>query len=151
MANVSRSDKIESIALALHLVEPTDQQDPFSVDVTHTSLIGPHITIKTLRYQGVVTVSMESPVVIYDIKGIKQRFADSAAFLDFFRSSLAPSRPATNSLATALDGATRVGNSVIFERRGTVYLCIEQNEQFEVRYNNQKMHMAADDILMLLA
>jgi len=151
MANLTRADKVQNIAIGLHVDQPNPDHEKYETEVVLTSLLGPHIVIKTPRYKGLVKVSFEGPVVTYEIKGVQQRFADSAAFLAFFRTSLESPRPATNSLATALTDALRVGNSVIFERRGTVYHCVEKSGMFEVRYNNQKMDMSGDDILMILA
>jgi len=151
MANLTRADKVSNIAIALMANEPGNGSEPFEATVVRTSLIGPHIVLNTASYNGVVTVSRESSVVTIEIAGVKQRFADLAAFLEFFRESLKPSRPATNTLAAALADSTRVGNSVIFERNGTVYMAVEKNGMFEVRYNNQKMISSHDDVLMLFA
>lgn len=151
MANLSRADKISNIAIALMANDPANGSEKFQAVVVRTSLIGPHILLKTASYQGVVTVSRENPVVTIEIEGTKQRFADLAAFLDFFRESLKPSRPATNTLAAAMPDSTRVGNSVIFERNGVIYMAAEKDGMFEVRYNNQKMISSHDDILMLFA
>uniref|UniRef100_A0AB39CE61 Virion structural protein n=1 Tax=Pseudomonas phage HRDY3 TaxID=3236930 RepID=A0AB39CE61_9VIRU len=149
MANLSRADKISNIAIALMANEQDSNLDKFKADYIRTSLIGPNIVVTTASYTGVVTASFDTPVITLDIQGVKQRFADIGAFLVFFRESLKPSRPATNTLAAALPNSTRVGNSVIFERNGVPYLCVEQNDMFDVRYNNQKMSMTHDDILMV--
>ncbi len=149
MTHRTRSDKIENIFMALGMLE---NRDEFKRDMILTSLIGPHITVSLPeQFDAVITVPFEGPVVICEINGSVTRFAEAGAFLDFFRRSLEPARPATVALAAVIPDSTRVGNSVVFERRGVVYTCVEDNGIFEVRYNNQKMSMAHDDIAMALA
>lgn len=151
MTHRTRSDKIENIFMALSMLEKPDATPKrFNLDVTHTSLIGPYLAVSTSDYEMLITVPKEGPVVICEIRGIKQRFAESGAFLDFFRRSLEPARPATNTLAALIPDSTRVGNSVVFERRGTIYMCVEEGGSFDVRYNNQKMTMTHDDIATIL-
>ena len=149
MANLSRIQKIDNIQIALNLVVSPKGHDEFETHLTRTSLIGPHLTIKTPHYVGTVTASFESPVITFEVLGIKQRYADTAAFVEAFQRTLEPSRPATNTLTSLIPESTRMGNSVAFERRGTVYLCVEQDGLFEVRYNNQKMVVSHDDIVAL--
>lgn len=149
MTHRTRTDKIQNIFMALGMLE---NRDEFECDMVLTSLIGPHIKVNIPdQYGAVITVPFEGPVVVYEINGSKQRFAEPGAFLDFFRSSMEPPRPATLALYAAIPDSVRVGNSVIFERRGVVYTCVEDKGEFEVRYNNQKMSMAHDDIAMVMA
>jgi uncharacterized protein YkuJ len=149
MTHRTRSDKIENIFMALGLLENSKE---FEREMVLTSLIGPHILVSIPnQYDAVITVPFEGPVVICEINGSVQRFAETGAFLEFFRRTLEPARPATLALAAVVPDSTRVGNSVVFERRGVVYTCVEDKGIFEVRYNNQKMSMAHDDIAMALA
>jgi len=146
MIHRKRSEKIENIYMALGMLEKDPRREKFEMDMTLTSLIGPNIALKTSHYEAVITVPFEGQIVILEIDGAKQRFADYAAFLEFFLRSLEPARPATLALAAVMTDGTRLGNSVAFERNGVRYLCVEKDGQFEVRYNNQMMVMPHDDI-----
>lgn len=148
MTHRTRTDKIQNIYMALGLLE---NRDEFDCEMVLTSLIGPHILVSIPdQYSATITVPFEGPVVVYEINGSKQRFAEPGAFLDFFRHSMEPPRPATVTLAALIPDGVRVGNSVVFERRGVIYTCVEDKGEFEVRYNNQKMSMSHDDIAMVL-
>lgn len=149
MTHRTRSDKIENLFMALGMLE---NRDEFKCEVVLTSLIGPHIVVSIpAQFDAVITVPFAGSVIVCEIKGSKKRFAEPGAFLDFFRHALEPARPATLALAAVIPDSTRVGNSVVFERRGVVYTCTEDKGIFEVAYNNQKMSMAHDDIAMALA
>jgi hypothetical protein len=146
MIHRKRSEKIENIYMALGMLEKDAGREKFEMDMTLTSLIGPNIALKTSHYEAVITVPFEGQIVILEINGAKQRFADYSAFLEFFLRSLEHARPATLTLAAVMPDSVRLGNSVTFERNGVRYVCAEKDGQFEVRYNNQTMVMTHDDI-----
>lgn len=146
MIHRKRSEKIENIYMALGMLEKNASREKFEMSITLTSLIGPNIALKTSHYEAVITVPFEGQIVIFEINGAKQRFADYAAFLEFFLRSLEIARPATLALAAVMIGSVRLGNSVTFDRKGVRYLCVEKGGQFEVHYNNQMMEMPHDDI-----
>lgn len=145
---MNRSQKIHNIDLALQLAH-TNHGGDFHHDAVYTSLIGPHIEIKTPRYEAIVTVEFEGSIVKLDTYGYVHRFADLPKFLQFFEETVKEPHSAVAELARSIGGKT-MGKYVVLRHGKITYFIQEVDGGFMVHANNDKIFMSGADIVAMV-
>ena len=148
---MTRSQKIENLDLAINLIREPEHLalhnlNSFISTPQYTSLIGPNIAVKTPQYTGTITVEFDGSIVRYETYGYVHRFADTNAFLEFFKKTLLTPLHACYKMAGDIGGKT-MGNSVILQKDNSSYYIREAVGGFEVSVNNQKIIMSYDDVV----